>query len=76
MERQLSLMSPAVEVVLGRTELETLAQGLRRLIDEAAASRDECEAMGMREMAAAAEKRQRELGQLEERLLAALATLD
>ena len=57
---------------LSRPELELLAEGLRPLIEQAAATRDECVAMGMRDMAAAAEARQRELERLDERLAVAL----
>jgi hypothetical protein len=71
-EEQMSLIEGSVTLQLSRPELELLAEGLRPLIEQAAATRDECVAMGMRDMAAAAEARQRDLERLDERLTVAL----
>ncbi len=76
MDRQLSWTTPAVSVGLTRAELELLVEGLRQLVEQTAASRDECVAMGLGEMASGADLRLRDLERLLARLDDAAGCLD
>jgi hypothetical protein len=76
MERQMSLISAGAQLELSRAELQLLTEALRPLIEQAAATRDECVAMGLHEMGDAALTRQRDLERLGDRLQTALEGLD
>jgi hypothetical protein len=76
MERQMSLISTGAQVELSRAELQLLTEALRPLIEQAAATRDECVAMGLHEMGDAALTRQRDLERLDGRLRTALESLE